>query len=194
MRITINLLPWRDARRDKQTRGFYALLILALGLGAALGGTIAVYYSAQLEGQLQRNTLIRQQLVKLDADISRVSDFKADASALGERLASYQALQLGRGDLVAVFNGISERMVEGVVFQRLSRTGSLFSVVANAETEGQVSEQLRQMSTMQSMEAPRLSEVGRDRESTHRHFRFEMRQLDAKDMNMEVDHEGKPIP
>lgn len=194
MRIMINLLPWRDARRDKQTRGFYALLILALGLSAALGGTIAVYYSAQLERQLQRNTLIRQQLVKLDADISRVSDFKADASALGERLASYQALQLGRGDLVAVFNGISARMVEGVVFQRLSRTGSLFSVVANAGTEGQVSEQLRQMSTMQSMEAPRLSEVGRDRESAHRYFRFEMRQLDAKDMNMEVDHEGKPIP
>lgn len=189
MSIMINLLPWREARREKLTRRFYTLLVLVLLLGAALGGAIAFYYYAELKAQQQRNDFIRQQVSQLDADIRRVSEFKADADELSKRLASFQNLQNARGATVAVFNDISASMVDGVVYQRLSRSVQLLSVTAEAGTDRQVSEQLRRIADAQRLGTPSLSEVERETDSTRRLFRFEVRQTEAESSNEEAKDE-----
>jgi type IV pilus assembly protein PilN len=186
----INLLPWREVRRERLTRRFYTLLVLTLLSGATLGGAIAFYYYAELEAQQQRNDFIRQQISQLDADIRRVSEFKSDADELSERLASYQNLQNARGATVALFNDISASMADGVVYQRLARNAQLLSVTAEAGTDRQVSEQLRRVAGEQRLGTPSLSEVEREADSSRRLFRFEVRQTEMASGNEEADNEN----
>lgn len=176
MSVMINLLPWRDARREKMTRRFYVRLVATLVLAVVLGGLAAFYYGAELKAQQQRNGFIRQQAAQLDDDIRRVQEFKADAEALSERLASFQSLQSARGATVMLFNNLSASMVDSVVYQRLSRNAGLLSVTAEAGTDRQVSEQLRQIAQMPGLGVPELSEVEREASSTRRVFRFDVRQ------------------
>jgi len=193
MSIMINLLPWRDAQREKKTRRFYILVMLALLLGAALGGAIAFYYDAELEAQLKRNDLIRQQISPLDADIRRVSELKADADELDKRFAFFQKLQSDRGATLAVFNDISASLVDGVVYQRLSRSTQLLSITAEAGTDRQVSEQLRSIAGTQGLGKPSLLQVEREAGSTRRLFRFEVRQIRAGSDHREVDNENSLV-
>ena len=176
MSVMINLLPWRDARREQLTRRFYVRLAAVLVLAAVVGSLAAFYYDAELKAQQQRNDFIRQQVLQLDDNIRRVREFKADAEALSERLASFQNLQNARGATVLVFNNLSASMVDGVVYQRLSRNADLISATAEAGTDRQVSEQLRQIAQMPGLEVPVLSEVEREASSTRRVFRFDVRQ------------------
>ncbi|MGS2744495.1 PilN domain-containing protein [Halomonas sp. LS-001] len=173
----INLLPWRDARREQLTRRFYVRLIATLVLAMILGGLATFYYDAELKAQQQRNDFIRQQILQLDDDIRRVQEFKADAEALSERLTSFQNLQNARGATVVFFNNLSASIVDGVVYQRLSRNADLVSVTAEAGTDRQVSEQLRQIEKMPELGVPALSEVEREASSTRRIFRFDVRQM-----------------
>ena len=177
MSVMINLLPWRDARRERLTRRFYVRLMATLALAVALGGLVAFYYDAELKAQQQRNDFIRQQLVQLEEDLHRVQEFKADAETLSERLASFQRLQSARGATVMVFNNLSASMVDSVIYQRLSRNADLVSATAEAGTDRQVSEQLRQIAQMPGLGVPKLSEVEREPSSTRRVFRFEVRQM-----------------
>ena len=188
MSVMINLLPWRDARREKLTRRFYVRLVATLLLAVVLGSLIVFYYDAELKAQQQRNDFIRQQLVLLDNDIHRVREFKADAEALSERLASFQSLQSARGATVMVFNNLSASMVDSVVYQRLSRNDDLLSVIAEAGTDRQVSEQLRQIAQMPGLGIPELSEVEREASSTRRVFRFDVHQtlLTAPEVDKEA--------
>ena len=189
MSLMINLLPWREARRERLNRRFYILLVFALLLGAALGGAIAYYYYAELEAQQRRNDAIRQQISQLDADLRRVSEFKADADELSERLASFQNLQNARGATVAVLNDITDSIADGVVYQRLARNAQLLNITAEAGTDRQVSEQLRRIAGTPSLGTPSLSGVEREVPSTRRLFRFEVSQAQAGSMNEEANHE-----
>lgn len=190
MSIMINLLPWREVRREKLTRRFYTFLVLALLLGAAMGGAIALYYDAETEAQQQRNAFIGQQISQLDADIRRVSEFKADAAELSDRLASFQNLQNARATTVAVFNDISASMADGVIYQRLSRTNQRLNITAEAGTDRQVSEQLRRIADAQRLGTPSLSEVEREADSSRRLFRFEVRQTQTDSSQQEFDNEN----
>ena len=58
MSININLLPWREARREKRTRRFYGVVVLMLIAGVALGLGVAQLYQQKLAAQQQRNAYI----------------------------------------------------------------------------------------------------------------------------------------
>lgn len=59
MSLTINLLAWREARRERRTRRFQLLLLAMLMVGSGLGFGVARYYQAELGAQSQRNDYIR---------------------------------------------------------------------------------------------------------------------------------------
>lgn len=176
MSVMINLLPWREEKRQRQTRRFHLLLVAMLVLGTAMGFLVARLYQAELEAQRERNHYITEQSRQLEANIREVRGYEEDAAELSDQLALFQTLQNERVKTVRVFNEIARSVVNGVIYQRLSRNGDTLSAMAGAGSDRQVSEQLRRIEKMPGLGVPRFTEVESDSDSARRIFRFEVNQ------------------
>lgn len=176
MSITINLLPWREAQRERRTRKFYAIVVAMLLFGVVLGLLVSQFYQLKLAAQQQRNAYVSDYISRLEADIEGVSRYARDAERLGEQIAVFQALQAERTDNVQLFNDVAESVANGVIYQRLSKSGDNVSVTAVASSERQVSEQLRRLAALPGLGVPSLSAVENEQNGAGRVFRFDVEQ------------------
>ncbi len=177
MSMTINLLPWREAQRERRTRKFYFIVAGMLVLGVVLGLLVSHYYQLKLAAQQQRNAYISDHIERLNDDIEGVSRYATDAQRLGEQIGVFQTLQTEQTDTVQLFNDVANSVANGVIYQRLAKNGSSVSVTAVADSERQVSEQLRRIAALPGLDVPALSAVEGDQNSTGRLFRFEVEQV-----------------
>ncbi|WP_447042983.1 PilN domain-containing protein [Vreelandella sp. H-I2] len=182
MSITINLLPWREAQREQRTRKFYAIVAGMLVFGVALGLMISQYYQLKLAAQEQRNAYVSDQIEQLNADIDGVSRYASDAERLGEQIAVFQALKAEQTNTVQLFNDVANSVANGVIYQRLAKSGNSVSVTAVAGSERQVSEQLRRIAALPGLGVPSLSAVENDQNGTGRLFRFDVNQTLAAEL------------
>jgi len=178
MSVIINLLPWREVRRERRTRHIQLLLVSMLILGIGLGFGVARYYQSAFEAQEARNQYILQQTEQLDKDISDVRRYEEQVAQINEQLALFQSLQHERVQTVQLFNAVAQSMVPGIVYQHLERSGETISVTARAGTDRQVSEQLRRIALAPALGVPALSEVenAAGEEAAGRQFRFVVEQ------------------
>ncbi|MCP1314850.1 PilN domain-containing protein [Halomonas sp. 707D7] len=176
MSININLLPWRDARRERRTRRFYGLAMLALLLGVLVALAVAMIYQQELDEQKLRTAYIARHIETLEREIDDVKRYQTDAEQLAAQLALFTTLQEDRTDTVELFNALAASLTDGVVFEQLARTGHQVSVTAIADDERQVSEQLRRIARMPGLGVPVLSEVTSAPDQQGRLFRFEVTQ------------------
>ncbi|WP_249976887.1 PilN domain-containing protein [Vreelandella olivaria] len=181
MSININLLPWREARREKRTRTFYGVLLFMLLMGVALGLGVSNIYQHQLAAQQQRNAFIATRIDRLNNEIVDVQRYQSDAERLSEQLRLFQALHNERINTVQLFNDLAASVVDGVVYQRLSRSDDRVSLSAVAGNERQVSEQLRQIANMPGLGVPVLSEVASGQGESARVFQFDVIQSSTDD-------------
>lgn len=179
MSITINLLPWREAQREQRTRKFYAIVAGMVVFGVALGLLISQYYQLKLAAQEQRNAYVSDHIERLNADIDGVSRYASDAERLGEQIAVFQALKAEQTNTVQLFNDVADSVANGVIYQRLAKSGNSVSVTAVAGSERQVSEQLRRIAALPGLGVPSLSAVENDQNGTGRLFRFDVNQTPA---------------
>lgn len=177
MSMTINLLPWREAQRERRTRKFYIVVVGMLIMGVALGLLISHSYQLKLSAQQQRNAYVSDRIERLNADIDGVSRYASDAEHLGEQIAVFQALQTEQTDTVQLFNDVANSVANGVIYQRLSKNGERVSVTAVAGSERQVSEQLRRIAALPGLGVPSLSAVESEQNGTGRLFRFDVEQI-----------------
>lgn len=176
MSMTINLLPWREAQRERRTREFYLVVAAMLALGVVLGLLVSHLYQLKLAAQQQRNALISEHIERLESDIDGVSRYASAAERLVDQIAVFQTLAAERTDTVQLFNDIADSVANGVIYQRLSKSGNNVSVTALAGSERQVSEQLRRIAALPGLGVPSLSAVEGAQNGTGRVFRFDVMQ------------------
>ncbi|MGP5018440.1 PilN domain-containing protein [Vreelandella alkaliphila] len=182
MSININLLPWREGWRERRTRQFYGVMLFMLLLGVACGVVVLNVYQQQLAAQQQRNAHISTRIEQLDNEIADVQRYQGDIGRLEEQLALFHTLNNERMSTVRLFNDIAASIADGVVYQRLSRSGQRISLSAVASNERQVSEQLRQIAAMPGLGVPLFSEVASGQDGGRRVFQFEVRQLSPEEV------------
>ncbi|WP_083001354.1 PilN domain-containing protein [Halomonas sp. GT] len=181
MSININLLPWREARRERRTRQFYGVIVFMLLAGMACGFAVLHVHQQQLAAQQLRNAHISAHIEQLDNEIADVQRYRGDTERLGEQLALFHTLNAERMSTVRLFNDIAASVADGVVYQRLSRSGQRVSLSAVASSERQISEQLRQIATMPGLGVPLFSEVASGQDESRRVFQFEVMQLSPEE-------------
>ena len=82
----INLLPWREERREERRKRFLLILI-----GVFVGSVGAVFIADQIVGtaierQTARNAYIGKQIAVVDERIKQISELKARRQQLVERM------------------------------------------------------------------------------------------------------------
>ncbi len=141
--ILINLLPHREARRRQRKQAFFIGLAVAAGCGVLVAG---LWYGALQQltvSQQARNTYLREETAKLEAQIKDIANLKAEIEGLKARQAAVEDLQLNRNVPVHLLDELVRLTPEGVYLASIKQTDSSVLVSGVAQTNERVSEFLR---------------------------------------------------
>lgn len=189
MSIDINLLPWREQQREQRQRRFYLALAGGVLVGL-LGGLGLTYHYTTLErAQQQRNAHIVAHLGQLEGDIRQVDEHAAAGERLSDQVRVFSALQQDRLQTVRLFHALTLSLVDGVHYTQLSREEDQLSLVGRANSNGQVSEQMRALAAVPGISELLLSAVEADG-GERRRFSFGMTQLGLGGSGEVDDAEG----
>ncbi|MFJ4495939.1 PilN domain-containing protein [Pseudomonas atacamensis] len=155
----INLLPWREERREERRKRFLLVLIgvLAGSIGAVLIADQII--TAAIERQMARNDYIGRQIAVVDERIKQISELKARRQQLVERMRIIQDLQGNRQISGRIFDQLARTLPDGVYFTDVKMAGKTLSISGAAESNNRVSELMRNLDASDWFDAPSLNEV-----------------------------------
>lgn len=159
MTIEINLLPWREAQRQRRSQRFFAALVLSALAGLGIGCAATWHYEQRILAQQERHRLIEARLAELDGEIRAVSRYEAQVATLERRIVLLQRLQAARPQTVHVFNALAATLEEGVHYASVAREDDLLRLTGLAEDNRRVADQLRALEASPVLDVPVLSEV-----------------------------------
>jgi type IV pilus assembly protein PilN len=106
-----------------------------------------VWYQVQITEQQARNTLLRTENARLDAQIKEVASLQKEISALRSRQEAVEDLQTERNLPVHLLNEIVKQVPDGVFIKNLKQDGSSVALTGAAQSNERVAEFLRNLSS-----------------------------------------------
>ena len=162
----INLLPWREQQRKERKLAF----VVGLGAGtvAAVIAAFAGYlwFSSLIDGQRQRNTTLKNEIVKLDRQIEEINNLEAQKQQYISRMQVIEKLQRSRPEIVHVFDTIVRTMPDGTYLTELTQTGRHLKLHGVAQSATRVSSFMRSIEGSQWLGNADLEVVETKKENT----------------------------
>ena len=155
----INLLPWRETRRQERKKQFL------VGLGVtAVGAAMAVLLwdvivNAQIEHQQSRNQHLRTHIALLDQEVAEIRYLQRKRNQLVERMRVIQALQGNRPVIVRLLDQLVRTVPDGVFYTSLETKANVVSIEGVAESNNRVSSLMRRLDASDWLENPNLDAV-----------------------------------
>lgn len=159
--ILINLLPHREAAREKQKKQFFTQLVLSMLLGAAIAGGVYMWFDAQISEQQDRNDLLKKQMAILDAEIKDIAGLQAEIASLRARQTAVENLQADRNMPVHLVSEVVSRLPEGIYLRSLKQENQNVLMSGVAQSQERVSELLRNLANQPDLwlGTPELVEI-----------------------------------
>jgi type IV pilus assembly protein PilN len=155
----INLLPWREQERKIRRREFMVAAGGAIFAAVifVLGGK--VLYSSWTDAQNEKNTLLKKEIVKLDAQIADIQDLENRRQRLLARMEIIEKLQRKRPEIVHLFDEIVKTVPDGVYLTAIKQTGNKLEIHGVAQSSTRVSTFMRNIDSSVWMDNPVLQVV-----------------------------------
>jgi len=152
----INLLPWRDQRRqelDRQVRN------IAIGVAMAMAGVVFWAYTfmnGKIEYQQQRNAYLQTEIKKLDRQLKEVREIRKKRAALIARMEVIQKLQADRTRMVKIFDGLARNLPSGMYLNLFQVKGRNILMKGSADSNGTISRFMRLIEASDLFTTPNL--------------------------------------
>ncbi len=156
---SLNLLPWRQRRREQRRRRFLAGLAAAflgavtvvVGIGWLLGGLIG--------DQQRHNRQLAASIVELDARIVEIDKLRRDREHIQDRMRVLEQLRDQRATTVGILAELTRTMVPGAHYTALIRRGGVITARGVAESNDRVSKLMRGLGDSPWFTAPSLQRI-----------------------------------
>lgn len=152
--VKINLLPWREERREQLTKEFHFLLAIGATIAIAIVAGIFWMYSQNIDFQNQRNARIKGEITKLDEQIKEIDEFEKERNNLLSRKKVIEELQANRTQMVHLFDEMVKTIPNGVFLEKLKQNGTTISFQGYAQSNTRVSSYMRQLEKSEWFKAP----------------------------------------
>lgn len=153
----INLLPWRTERRKLRQKEFVSMLGLAAIVALLVSFLIVMYFNGQLEGQQNRNTYLRDQIVLVDKQILEIEELDKKKANLLARKQVIEQLQASRSQMVHLFDELVRTIPEGVRLSSIKQSGQVLTLEGLAQSNARVSSYMRNLQDSGWMSSPDLT-------------------------------------
>ena len=158
--ILINLLPHREEARRQKREYFFVMLGMAALLGGLMSGGIYSWFQTQISGQKDRNTLLKKEITKLEAQIKDIAGLQQEIAALRARQTAVEELQGNRNLPVYLLNELVKQLPDGVYITSMKQDNQLVLMTGVAQSNERVSELLRNLANNSPwMTRPELVEI-----------------------------------
>lgn len=161
---SINLLPWRQALRQRRRKEFL------IGIGAAVALAVVVTLlahltvSSMIDAQKRRNELLKAEISELDKAIEQILALEEQKARMIARMQVIDTLQSSRPEVVKLFDQIVGTLPEGVYLTSVKQSGKKIEFNGVAQSSTRVSAFMRNIDASESLSAPELKviQTGRD--------------------------------
>jgi type IV pilus assembly protein PilN len=155
----INLLPWREERRQELKREFLVILGLVALLGVGLVVLADRVVNSQIDNQNARNQYLTENIKELDKKVAEIKDLQRRRNQLIDRMRVIQELQGNRPVIVRVLDQLVRTLPDGVFYTSVSSKNKKISITGVAESNNRVSSLMRQLDASDWLANPNLDKV-----------------------------------
>ena len=155
----INLLPWREQERKVRRREFYiaaGAAVFAAGVFVLCGKLV---YSSWTDAQLEKNNLLKKEIVKVAAQIADIQDLENRKQRLVARMEIIEKLQRSRPEIVHLFDELVKTVPEGIYLTQIKQTNRKLEIHGVAQSSTRVSTFMRNIDASTWMDNPVLQVV-----------------------------------
>ena len=96
----INLLPWRDERREELKREFLLVIVILVAVAAVSVLFTGMLFDNKVDVQKGRNSYIEKHIAELDEQVKEIRDLQKQRTQLLDRMTVIQELQGNRPIIV----------------------------------------------------------------------------------------------
>lgn len=155
----INLLPWREDRRQALKKTFLVTtaLVAIISAGLVLLGDRIV--NSQIEYQNSRNSHLTQNIRELDKKVAEIRELQKRRNQLIERMRVIQELQGNRPIIVRILDQLVRTIPDGVFYSSLTTTNRVITINGIAESNNRVSSLMRRLDGSDWLAGPNLDKV-----------------------------------
>ena len=139
----INLLPWREERREQKKKEFIAVSTGVALLGVILSGLVWMFYNNQLDEQNAANQLVVAENARLEVQLKELDGLQARRDEILERMKLIQDLQGVRPVIVHVYDEITKLTPSSMYLTEFSRDADRFTLIGKAQDPNVISDYLR---------------------------------------------------
>ena len=156
----VNLLPHREARRERQKKVFWFMTGLSVVAGLLMIGAVWTVLQGYISNQESRNEFIRAENRKLDVQIKEIASLRAEIDSLRARQRAVEDLQADRNLPVYLIDEVAKQVPEGIYLKTIKQDDRRVNVTGWAASNERVSEFLRNLqNNSRVLERPELVEI-----------------------------------
>lgn len=174
MTIHINLLDWRQARRERRKQEFVASLGLALVVAGGIVGASWMLVDGELQYQQARNDFLRVQIKEMDQKIKEIEELERVRSNLLARMRVIEELQASRTASVHFFDELVNTVPDGVNLTGVKQQGAQVTIDGVAESNGRVSTYMKSLDASIWFSDPRLVVIKTNEKDRRRKGEFQL--------------------
>lgn len=157
--MQINLLPWRERRRDAIKRTFVRQILLAVTIAAIAVFASSEFLARQLAQQELINRVLEQQIVDLDARVTEVGSLREQQAAVRDRMRIIADLQKDRATVVRVLDQFVKSLPNEVYFLSLERADDVILVEGVSDSYAGVTELMRRLENSEEFRYADLNDI-----------------------------------
>ena len=155
----INLLPWREEQRQERQRRFMMTLLMTAVLGVILVFLVGSIFEQRINHQQYRNTLIKQEITRLEVRIAKINELERTRSRLISRKQVIERLQASRSTTVELLDKLAKSIPVGVTLTSIRQQGPQLTLLGNSQSNARVSAYLRELEANDLFLNPQLDFV-----------------------------------
>lgn len=189
--ITINLLDWRETRREERQKQFLvALGVTALVCVGLVYLALSLYNSA-IDNQQARNRYLQDQITQMNNQLKEIKTLDKKRNALINRMHVIDQLQQSRSEVVHYFDQIESTLPKGAHLTSLKQHGNSTTVKGIAGSNGEVSAYMVNLDASDWFADPRLIVIKSSKKGQRRFAHFTMTFTTTVPSRKDNDKDGK---
>lgn len=155
----INLLPWRQRRRDRQRRAFLVQLGAAAAAAASLVLLANVAIDGRIGGQQARNAFLSARIAELERRVDEINGLRKRTDETLGHLETLSRLHRDRAGTVRMLDELARTIPPGVHYTSLVKRGGLVTARGIARSNRDISALMRNLENSECFAHPRLKGI-----------------------------------
>ncbi|MEB3767297.1 PilN domain-containing protein [Acinetobacter sp. MD2] len=141
----INLLPWREERKEQRKKKFIVFSIVSAVVGFLIVFAVWSFFEQQLNDQQHANQMITDNNQQLDQKLEALKGLQDQRNAIIDRMKLIQGLQAQRPITVRLVDELTRVIPDNLYLTKVVRQGDQFSIEGKAESPNAVAEFMRKL-------------------------------------------------